>query len=215
MGTMIETTAIRDNAAVVPSDDELVGRVRAGDQEAFAILVERHKRTVYNMGYRLLGNSHDADDAAQETFLRAYTRLSTYAPDGRLGAWLAAICSHWCIDTLRARGRRVQTVALGRVPESDRFISQLEGPEEWALMRAGRDEVQGWLDALPSQYRLVLTLRYFQDLSYIEIAEILDEPVSTVRMRLFRGRNLLCKIVEQARNEQQRPTPINRHLRIA
>jgi RNA polymerase sigma-70 factor (ECF subfamily) len=216
MSTMIEATTVRDNvAAAVPSDDELVGHVRAGDQDAFAILVERHKRTVYNMGYRLLGNSHDADDAAQETFLRAYTRLATYAPDGRFGAWLAAICSHWCIDTMRARGRRVQTVALGRVPESDRFISQMEGPEEWALMGAGRDEVQGWLDALPPQYRLVLTLRYFQDLSYIEIAEVLDEPVSTVRMRLFRGRNLLCKIVEQARNEQHRPAPVTRQLQIA
>ncbi|HEY8599048.1 MAG TPA: sigma-70 family RNA polymerase sigma factor [Thermomicrobiales bacterium] len=219
MSAVIETTAaVRDNVAIAtitPSDDELVTLVRAGDQEAFAALVERHKRTIYNLGYRLLGNRHDADDAAQETFLRAYTRLATYAPDGRFGAWLAAICSHWCIDTMRARGRRVQTVALGRVPESDRFISQLEGPEEWALMRAGRDEVQGWLDALPPQYRTVLILRYFQDLSYIEIAEVLDEPVSTVRMRLFRGRNLLCKIVERARDEQRHPTPIARHLQIA
>ena len=70
-------------------------------------------------------------------------------------------------------------------------------------------------EQLPPQYRLVLTLRYFQDLSYIEIAEVLDEPVSTVRMRLFRGRNLLCKIVEQARNAQQRPTPLTRQLQIA
>jgi len=219
MSAMIETTAAgRDNAVaatIVPSDDELVTRVRAGEQEAFAVLVERHKRTVYNLGYRLLGNSHDADDAAQETFLRAYTRLATYAPDGRFGAWLAAICSHWCIDTMRARGRRVQTVALGRVPESDRFISQLEGPEDWALMRAGRDEVQGWLDALPPQYRTVLTLRYFQDLSYIEIAEVLGEPVSTVRMRLFRGRNLLCKIVERARNEQRHLISIAPQLQMA
>ncbi len=82
-------------------------------------------------------------------------------------------------------------------------------------MRAGRDEVQGWLDALPPQYRTVLTLRYFQDLSYIEIAEVLGEPVSTVRMRLFRGRNLLCKIVERARNEQQRLTSIAPQLQIA
>lgn len=219
MSAMIERAMTgRDNVTtvtLVPSDDELVVRVRAGDQEAFAALVERYKRTVYNLGYRLLGNSHDADDAAQETFLRAYTRLATYAPDGRFGAWLAAICSHWCIDTMRARGRRVQTVALGRVPESDRFISQMVGPEEWALMRDGRDEVQGWLEALSPQYRTVLILRYFHDLSYIEIAEALDEPVSTVRMRLFRGRNLLGKIVEQARSKQQRPTPITQRLRIA
>jgi RNA polymerase sigma-70 factor (ECF subfamily) len=198
-----------------PSDDELVSRVRAGDQEAFATLVERHKRTVYNLGYRLLGNSQDADDAAQETFIRAYTRLATYTPDGRFGAWLSAICSHWCIDTMRARSRRVQTVALGKVPESDRFISQLEGPEEWALIRAGRDEVQGWLDALPPQYRTVLTLRYFQDLSYGEIAGVLGEPISTVRIRLFRARGLLGQIVERARSEQQIAYPAVEQLQLA
>ena len=217
MSAVSEATLVRDDlaAGAAPSDDELVARVRAGDQEAFATLVERHKRTVYNLGYRLLGSSHDADDAAQETFLRAYTRLATYAPDGRFGAWLAAICSHWCIDTMRARGRRVQTVALGKVPESDRFISQMAGPEEWAIARAGRDEVQGWLDALPPRYRAVLTLRYFQELSYSEIAEALDEPVSTVRMRLFRARGLLNQIVERARAEQQVARPAGCQLRLA
>lgn len=201
-------------AQIVPSDDELVLRVRGGDQEAFALLVERHKRMVYNLGYRLLGNSPDADDAAQETFMRAYTRLATYVPDGRFGGWLSAICSHWCIDTMRARGRRVQTVALGKVPESDRFISQLEGPEEWVLMRASRDEVQGWLDALPPRYRTVLALRYFQDLSYSEIAEVLGEPISTVRMRLFRARNLLGQVVERAHREQQAALPLAGRLQM-
>ena len=214
-GTMGTTRNTMTVLTMNPSDDELVSRVRAGDQEAFATLVERHKRTVYNLGYRLLGNSQDADDAAQETFMRAYTRLATYTPDGRFGAWLSAICSHWCIDTMRARSRRVQTVALGKVPESDRFISQLEGPEEWALIRAGRDEVQGWLDVLPPQYRTVLTLRYFQDLSYGEIAGVLGEPISTVRMRLFRARGLLGQIVERARSEQQIAYPAVGQLQLA
>lgn len=214
-GTMGTTRNTMTVLTMNPSEDELVSRVRAGDQEAFATLVERHKRTVYNLGYRLLGNSQDADDAAQETFMRAYTRLATYTPDGRFGAWLSAICSHWCIDTMRARSRRVQTVALGKVPESDRFISQLEGPEEWALIRAGRDEVQGWLDVLPPQYRTVLTLRYFQDLSYGEIAGVLGEPISTVRMRLFRARGLLGQIVERARSEQQIAYPAVGQLQLA
>jgi RNA polymerase sigma-70 factor (ECF subfamily) len=179
-------------------DDALIARVRAGEQEAFAALIERHQRMVYNLAYRLLGNAPDAEDAAQETFLRAYTRLATYVPDGRFGAWLGAICSHWCIDTMRARGRRVQTVALGRVPECERFVSRIEGPEELALWRAGRDEMQEWLAELPATYRAVLVLRYYRELSYAEIAETLGEPVSTVRMRLFRARNQLARIVPQA-----------------
>ena len=189
------------------TDDLLIARVRGGDHDAFATLIERHKRMVYNLAYRLLGNAPDAEDAAQETFLRAYTRLATYVPDGRFGAWLGAICSHWCIDTMRARGRRVQTVALGRVPECDRFVSRVDGPEEAALWRAGRDEMQRWLADLPTSYRAVLVLRYYQELSYSEIAETLDEPVSTVRMRLFRARNQLGKIV--ARDEQAHaPSPL-------
>src|SRR5690349_19665381 len=186
----------------VVADDELIAEVRVGDQEAFAVLVDRYKRPVYNLAYRLLGNPNDAEDAAQETFVRAYTRLATYEPDGRFGAWLSAICSHWCIDTMRARRRRVQTVALGKVTESDRFISQVDGPEEVALMADSRDEVQRWLDALPPQYRTVLSLRYFQDLSYAEIADVLDEPVSTVRMRLFRARAMLQQVVARTRAQQ-------------
>ena len=209
VATMTATMSANQTAprATTVADDELISRVRVGDQEAFATLVERYKRPVYNLAYRLLGNPNDAEDAAQETFVRAYTRLATYEPDGRFGAWLSAICSHWCIDTMRARRRRVQTVALGKVPESDRFISQVDGPEDVALVADSRDEVQRWLEALPPQYRTVLTLRYFQDLSYAEIADVLDEPVSTVRMRLFRARAMLQQVVERARTQQAARLP--------
>ncbi len=198
----VTMTANQTAQRATTADDELISRVRVGDQDAFALLVDRYKRQVYNLAYRLLGNPNDAEDAAQETFVRAYTRLATYEPDGRFGAWLSAICSHWCIDTMRARRRRVQTVALGKVPESDRFISQVDGPEDVALMADSRDEVQRWLESLPPQYRTVLTLRYFQDLSYAEIADVLDEPVSTVRMRLFRARAMLQQVVVRARTQQ-------------
>jgi RNA polymerase sigma-70 factor (ECF subfamily) len=180
-------------------DDALVARVQAGDLDAFTQLVERHRRPVHALAYRLLGSVADAEDAAQETFVRAYTRLATYVPDGRFGAWLAAICAHWCIDTLRSRKRRVMTVALGKTPESDRFATSADNPETQALDAASRDEVQRWLNALPASYRTVLALRYFQELSYAEIADVLDEPVSTVRMRLFRARTTLGKVVEQER----------------
>lgn len=200
--TATMTANLTAQRATMVADDDLISRVRVGDQEAFATLVERYKRQVYNLAYRLLGNPNDAEDAAQETFVRAYTRLATYEPDGRFGAWLSAICSHWCIDTMRARRRRVQTVALGKVPESDRFISQVDGPEDVAMVADSRAEVQRWLDSLPPQYRTVLTLRYFQDLSYAEIADVLDEPVSTVRMRLFRARAMLQQVVERARTQQ-------------
>jgi RNA polymerase sigma-70 factor (ECF subfamily) len=184
-------------------DDALVARVLAGEPAAFAPLVARHQRGVHRLAYRLLGDAADAEDAAQETFVRAYTRLASYRPAGRFGPWLRAICAHWCIDARRARGRRVATVALGRVPESDRFTSQVEGPEDRALARDAREEARRWLARLPAPDRAVLALRHLHDLSYREIAAALGEPVSTVRMRLFRARRRLQQVVEQERAAQE------------
>lgn len=176
------------------ADDTLVSRVQGGDDEAFAVLVERHKRIVHGLAYRLLGNPTDAEDAVQETFVRAYIRLGTYAPEGKFGAWVGAICSHWCVDTLRARGRRVKTVALGQVLESDRFTSRVAGPEEQVLGYDTHAQIERWLDALPPQYRIVLALRYWHDLSYGEIATMVNQPISTVRMRLFRARTMFQQL---------------------
>ena len=113
-------------APIVPvTDDDLVRRVCAGATTAFALLAARYQRPVDTLAYRLLGNRADAEDAAQETFVRAYTRQGSDQPSARFGAWLLAITSHWCIDHLH---RRRRTVSLERV---------------WAL--AGRTPVaSGW-----------------------------------------------------------------------
>ena len=103
---MMETIATPpiEMLSVEPSaDDQLVLKIMAGDTAAFVTLVERYKRPVYSLAYRLLGNPTDAEDAAQETFVRAYTRLSSYQLGSKFGSWLLSITSHWCIDFLRRR----------------------------------------------------------------------------------------------------------------
>ena len=199
------------------ADDTLVARAQEGDSEAFAILVARYKRIVHHLAYQMLGNSTDAEDAAQETFVRAYTRLGTYAPEGKFGAWVTAICSHWCVDALRARGRRVKTVALGQVLESDRFTSRIAGPEERVLSDDTHDQIERWLDALPAQYRAVLALRYWHDLSYGEIATMVNQPISTVRMRLFRARTMFQQLALREDDEwtqASRPTGLSPRPRV-
>jgi RNA polymerase sigma-70 factor (ECF subfamily) len=171
------------------SDDVFVLRAIAGDGTAFVTLVERYKRAVYSLAYRLLGNAADAEDAAQETFVRAYTRLNTYQPGSRFGSWLLSITSHWCIDFLRRR-RAVSLDEMEVRPVAD-LIS--DHPESLALQSERRDEVQRWLNTLPDPYRSVLVLRYWQELSYSEISDATGLPVSTIRMRLFRARQLLAK----------------------
>src|SRR5437762_9854508 len=122
------------------SDDTLVARALAGDEAAFASLAERYKRPVYNLAYRMLGNRADAEDAAQETFVRAYTRLSSYLPGGKFASWLLAITSHWCVDSLRRR----RTVSLDAVQASLGWPSGADYPEELAVRAEGRVEVQRW-----------------------------------------------------------------------
>lgn len=172
-----------------PTDDQLAALVMMGDHEAFTTLIERYKRPVYTLAYRLLGNAADAEDAAQETFVRAYTRLSTYQPGGRFGSWLLAITSHWCIDYLRRR----RAVSLEAVQATLTLPATGDLPETVALRSERQQEVQSWLAGLPESYRLVLVLRYWHELSYAEISATIGEPVSTVRMRLFRARQALGK----------------------
>lgn len=176
------------------SDDTLAERVLAGETEVFVTLVERYKRPVFNLALRMLGNRADAEDAAQETFVRAYTHLGSYQPGGKFGSWLLAITSHWCIDYLRRR-RPVSLDAL-QAPLADAITA--EYPEDMALRAEGQAEVQHWLANLPEPYRLVLVLRYWHELSYAEISAAIDQPVSTVRMRLFRARQSLGKCYGQA-----------------
>jgi RNA polymerase sigma-70 factor, ECF subfamily len=181
-------------ATTVRTDDDLVLAARRGDGAAFAALVERHQRRVHGLAYRLLGDATDAEDATQETFVRAYTRLSSYLPGGKFASWLLAITSHWCVDSLRRR----RTVSLDAVQASLGWPSGADYPEELAVRAEGRVEVQRWLATLPEPYRLVLVLRYWHDLSYSEISATIGEPVSTVRMRLFRARQSLIKSCRQA-----------------
>lgn len=198
MGTGIASGPTSDaryfgGVPVDEADDSLVERALVGDTAAFVMLVERYKRPVYTLAYRLLGNPADAEDAAQETFVRAYTRLTSYQTGSRFGSWLLSITSHWCIDFLRRR-RAVSLDAAGIVNAEPIGPSPADDhPESLALQSERQREVRQWLASLPEPYRSVLVLRYWHDLSYAEISETTGLPVSTIRMRLFRARQLLGK----------------------
>ncbi|HEY8599791.1 MAG TPA: sigma-70 family RNA polymerase sigma factor [Thermomicrobiales bacterium] len=207
---MMETIAIPPVAPMTieanptqEADDQLVLRIIDGDNAAFVTLVERYKRPVYSLAYRLLGNPTDAEDAAQETFVRAYTRLASYQLGSKFGSWLLSITSHWCIDFLRRR-RAISFDAAGLgVTEAALPSDTDDYPEVVALKSERQREVREWLASLPEPYRSVLVLRYWHDLSYAEISETTGLPVSTIRMRLFRARQLLSKTREN--NSQLAP----------
>ncbi len=170
----------------------LITRARNGDQVAFGQLVERYQVAVYNLCYRMLGQSEEAEDAAQEVFLRIYRQLGAYNSAHRFSTWVLSIASHYCIDQLRKR--RLTVVPIESIINWAR--SRQPQPDDLALEGEQRDQIQALLHRLPEKYRLALVLRYWHDLSYNEISEVIGQPVSTVRMRLFRARQSLGKSCE-------------------
>jgi RNA polymerase sigma-70 factor (ECF subfamily) len=163
----------------------------AGDQAAFARLVESYQKPVYNLAYRMLGNSVEADDAAQETFIRMYTRLHTYDPKRKFSSWLLAIASHFCIDVLRRR--RINWASIEDLPPMiELSMPETKQPEQVLLKGQSADTVQQLLDTLAPAYRVPVILRYWYDMSYQEIADTMGVTESTVKTRLHRARGKLA-----------------------
>lgn len=171
----------------------LVQRTLAGDEQAFGELVHRFERDVFNLAYRMLNERTEAEDAAQEAFLRAYANLERYDPARSFKTWILSITSNHCIDRLRRR--RLVWLSLEDEPlmPHPALTSDIPGPEEAALTNERNLLVQGLLDDLNPEYRLAVVLRYWYDLSYAEIAQMLDTTESAVKSRLFRARQALAE----------------------
>ena len=175
-------------------DTTLVRRTLSGDQEAFSSLVEKYKDPVFNVAYRMLGNPTEAEDVAQEAFVRAYTQLHTYKDTHRFSTWLLSIASHLSIDQLRRR--RFLALPLENVPFLEWIADVGPGPEQSALRHETADDMQRILDTLPVKYRAVLLLRYWHDFSYEEIAQTLELTPALVKARLHRARELVARTMK-------------------
>jgi len=180
--------------ADMSEDITLVRRTLAGDQEAFTRIVEKYKDPVYNVAYRMLGNATEAEDVAQEAFVRAYTQLHTYKEAHRFSTWLLSIASHLSIDQLRRR--RFLALPLENAPFLEWIADLGAGPEQSALQGETHDEMQDILNSLPTKYRLVLLLRYWYDFSYDEIAHELTLTPALVKARLHRARELVARTLK-------------------
>jgi len=165
----------------------------AGDHAAFGLLVDRYKGPVYSLTYRMLSNAGDAEDAAQEIFVRAYTKLATFDRTRRFSTWLLSIASNYCIDVLRRR--RATLVDLDDVAFA--VPDQAPGPERSAVDREQRAAVARAVQRLPDTYRLVTILRYYHDLSYEEIEQATGLSEATIKTRLFRARRQLEELLQQ------------------
>lgn len=172
-----------------------------GDQDAFAEIVYTFQDAVYNLCYRMLADHVEAEDAAQEAFLKAYHHLDRYDETRPFKTWLLSIASNHCIDRLRKR--RMTWVSIDEPTSATLALSSSDPqPEQAALNNEASRQIQVLLDELEPDYRAAVVLRYWYDYSYAEIAEMTDSTESAIKSRLYRARQLLA---EKLHNQQ--PTP--------
>jgi RNA polymerase sigma-70 factor, ECF subfamily len=178
----------------------MVAQVKKGDQEAFEGIVDLFKDKIYRHCYRMVGNGHEAEDLAQETFLRAYRNINKYNSEFKFSTWIFRIATNLCIDRLRKKKPDYYLDAEVPGTEGATMYSQLstEGPlpEDVVTENEQWNELQAEIMKLPEKYRTAIVLKYVEDLSLEEISQIMDIPVPTVKTRIHRGREALKKVFQ-------------------
>lgn len=174
-----------------------IKQVKKGDQNAFAEIVELFKDKVYQLCYRMVGNAHDAEDIAQEAFIRAYVNINSYDTNRKFSTWLYRIATNLSIDRLRKRKPDYFLDAEIEGTEGLTMYSQIPSdelqPDEMVESLEFQEWIQQEINELPVMYRSVIVLKYIEELSLKEIGDILDLPIGTVKTRIHRGREALRK----------------------
>ena len=186
-------------------DFELVLAARSGNEKAFAQLMKRYKDAIYFMLLKMVYNKEDAEDLTIEAFGKAFANISQYEPQFAFSTWLFRIASNNAIDHLRKK--RVNTVPLetssGRgdshtgIDYNYNVPSESDNPEDSVIKTQNATVLRKAVSMLKPRYRTLLELRYFKEYTYSEIAEELDLPLGTVKVQLFRSREMLLEIIKK------------------
>lgn len=186
-------------------DQELVAGVLAGNTSFFTVLVARHTDRIYGLALRLLGNSEEAEDVVQETFLRAYAHLNTFRSAASFATWLYRITLNVCRDQLRRRQVRERMVAYSHVNQLWADERYSVDPERVVLALENRQLIEQALKRLPASYRATLLLHEVDGLTLAEVATLMDAPLPTVKSRLQRARMALVTLLDEA-TQAKRPS---------
>ncbi|MBI4788913.1 MAG: RNA polymerase sigma factor [Chloroflexi bacterium] len=178
-----------------PTDEEIAIRVQQGDDQSFGILMRRYEQKLTRFGARFLSSHEDVKDVLQEIFVKAFVNIASFDANQKFSSWIYRIAHNQFVDQLKKKSReRVSFFDL------DVFFPHLVAAET-ADSETDREDLRRMidqcLDKLKAKYREPLILFYFEDLDYKEIAEVLQIPVSTVGVRLQRGKNMMKKLIRQ------------------
>jgi len=172
-------------------DTQLVKASQQGDQDAFALLVQRHQRRVFNLSLGMLQDEEDASEATQEAFLAAWQGLPSFRGEACFATWLYRITYHCCLRQLERRKRERALQAAMAAEQVLEGMNKEKQAEDFLEQRDRRAIVREQIEKLPAKYRVVLILRHLHEKTYEEMADILTIPIGTIKTHLYRARNLL------------------------
>ncbi len=175
--------------AVVTED--VLAKARSGDQAAFRVIVEGYSRDVFRLAFRITGNEEDAEDAVQETFLRAYRKLDGFEARANFGTWLYRVTANTSIDVLRRRKRTEGRTAP--LEDDTPIVAVAPSQEKGVYGRQVRHRVESALSCLSELERSAFVLRHFEDMSLAEVSQSLDTTISATKQALFRAVKKLRK----------------------
>lgn len=187
------------------ADLVLVDQARLGDQAAYATLMERYRESIYFMMMKMVRNSDDADDLTIEAFGKAFSRLDQYSPSYAFSTWLFKIASNNCIDFIRKKRVKLTSMDTGYTNDDGESIridarSSTLDPEESMVHNQKVKHMRQLVSKLKPRYRELVEKRYFEELSYEEIADELNLPLGTVKAQLFRARDFLAQMMEKTKD---------------
>ncbi|MEY3426215.1 MAG: hypothetical protein RL679_1573 [Bacteroidota bacterium] len=199
---MVEGEHLSDKARF---DLILVEAAKKGDQSAYAQLMDRYRESIYYMMFKMVRHQDDADDLTIEAFGKAFSRLEQYSPSYAFSTWLFKIASNNCIDFIRKKRIKVTSMDTGYTTSNGEVIfvdakAHTLNPEETIIHGQKVIHMRLLVSKLKPRYRQLVEKRYFEELSYEEIAEELNLPLGTVKAQLFRARDFLSNMIEKTKD---------------
>lgn len=174
-------------------DQPYIDKVLRGDTQAYSVLVDRYKQMVFTLAIKVLKNREEAEEVAQDVFVKIYQVLGTFKGESKFSTWVYKIAYHRSLDHLRSNKRKVETVGLDTCPEH--FSSSLKNDPEILEANENSGIIENALKQLSAEENVLITLHYYEGLSLKEISGIINLPANTIKVRLFRCRKRLAQLI--------------------